>query len=87
MPVHCVSEPLLTVAISQASFKAQYESRQGLLEVETSALRKRLESKEEELSRLEDTIEGQRASIEDLNVRVSRKTGDVSLTEPSYSAF
>lgn len=51
----------------QASFKAQYESKQGLLEVETSALRKRLESKEEELARLQDTIESQTASIDDLN--------------------
>jgi kinesin family protein 5 len=45
----------------------QYESKQGLLEVETSALRKRLESKEEELARLQDTIESQTASIDDLN--------------------
>jgi hypothetical protein len=42
--------------------------------VETSALRKRLEGKEEELARLQDTIEGQTASIADLNVRSTERS-------------
>lgn len=42
------------------------------MEVETSALRRRLEGKEEELIRLQTTIDSQTASIEDLNVRLPR---------------
>lgn len=56
------------VAEIKASFNAQYDSKRGLLEVETSALRRRLESKDEEVTRLQDTIDSQAASIEDLNV-------------------
>ncbi|GHJ84108.1 hypothetical protein NliqN6_0510 [Naganishia liquefaciens] len=55
------------IAEIKASLKAQYESKQGLLEVETLALRRRLEGKEEELIRLQTTIDSQTASIEDLN--------------------
>ncbi|KAJ9093382.1 hypothetical protein QFC21_006412 [Naganishia friedmannii] len=55
------------VAEIKASFNAQYDSKRGLLEVETSALRRRLESKDEEAARLQDTIDSQAASIEDLN--------------------
>ncbi|KAJ9111106.1 hypothetical protein QFC19_001305 [Naganishia cerealis] len=53
--------------LHDASFNAQYDSKRGLLEVETSALRRRLEAKDEEVARLEDTIDSQAASIEDLN--------------------
>ncbi|KAJ9120965.1 hypothetical protein QFC22_002901 [Naganishia vaughanmartiniae] len=56
------------VAEIKASYNAQYDSKRGLLEVETSALRRRLESKDEEVTRLQDTIDSQAGSIEDLNV-------------------
>lgn len=67
----CPSSQIVLTPL-QASFKAQYESKQGLLEVETTALRRRLEGKEEELIRLQTTIDSQTATIEDLNVRPRR---------------
>jgi kinesin family protein 5 len=67
----------------QAQFEAQYASKQSLIEVEGSALRKRIEHQEDEMVKLHDTIGDQAASIDNLNVSdsVDRSSPD---TDPLY---
>lgn len=51
--------------------------------METSALRRRLEGKEEELIRLQTTIDSQTASIEDLNVCPLREIASPLIQSPA----
>ncbi len=59
-----------SVRIPQAQYDAQYAAKQTMLEGECTSLRKRLNAKEDELNRLQATIEDQAASAEDMNVSI-----------------
>jgi uncharacterized protein Yka (UPF0111/DUF47 family) len=54
------------------------------MEVEESALRKKIEHQEDEINRLQDTVEDHAASVENLNVRLSTVCLDSSRLLKGY---
>lgn len=75
---------------SLAELKAQAMAKQSALDLECTELRKRVSARDDEVARLQDTIEDQAASIDNLNVSDPRQKPDWEqtarfLTNPSVS--